>query len=262
MRREEVGRRRFLIGATCAAVAPGCARMAMAGAEDEIYADLAAILDPACHVYHIGPSWSVSVPQGETWYALNIWSARRPGSAHKLFHRDADARNPFIMSAGFDLESGCKDALILYARPKLVQDVDPRYRDDPRGFYFARLNQLRTLRIQTLSVERPAGTPSDQSSKAFMPDDFAAGLVTQWQCHNGAWLGLIGPGPNIINTQDEIDDKYPMRITSSVLLPFRREMFNGIWLFNGSHDGNWNQQAAQAWTGWGAAHYVKLPAEW
>lgn len=257
---ELIGRRELVFGAACAAVAWPAA--SLGGPAEDVYADMAALLDPACHVYHIGTDWSVTVPAGETWYALNIWQARRPGSTHRLFHRDADIRNPFVMPAGFDIEAGNRTALVLFARPKLVQDVDPRYQTDPRGLYFDRINQLRSLALHTISVERPAGTASNQYSKAFMPDDFDAGIVTQWQCHDGAWLGLIGPGSNIINTQDEIDHKYPMRLTSSVLLPFRREMFNGIWLFNGSHDGSWNQQAPQAWTGWGAAHYVKLPLGW
>ena len=260
MRRIGLGRRDFLIGGACAAAA--WPRAGFAGAEEDFYADMAALLDPACHVYLLGSDWNITVPPGETWYALNIWSACRPGSSHLLFHRDADAGRPFIMPSGFDLESAHDSALILYARPKLVQDVDKRYLTDPRGLYFERLAVLRTLALHTISVERPADTPNTTESKAFMPDDFTAGLVTQWQCHDGAWLCLIGSDSNIINTQDEIDDKYPMRLTSSVLLPFRRAVFNGIWLFNGSHGGNWDQQAPQAWTGWGAAHYVKLPSSW
>uniref|UniRef100_A0A9E7ZXW1 Uncharacterized protein n=1 Tax=Bosea sp. NBC_00436 TaxID=2969620 RepID=A0A9E7ZXW1_9HYPH len=246
--------------------------MTMSTPELRYWADRAALLDPACHVYNYGNSWSASVPVGENWYAMNIWGARVVGGSARVYHRLADANidHCFKMPASYSIDAGGATSLILYARPRLIQETDTlgpagsnRYQRDPRRLFYERLDRLKRLPLNVVEVSRPAGTLAATITETFLPNDFTRGLVTHWNCHDGAYLALMGPGSNIINTQDELDDKYPMRFTASVLLPFSRSVFDRVKLSNGSHDGTWGaQDGNQSWGGYGTAHYVKLPADW
>uniref|UniRef100_A0A9E8CTF3 Uncharacterized protein n=1 Tax=Bosea sp. NBC_00436 TaxID=2969620 RepID=A0A9E8CTF3_9HYPH len=228
-------------------------------------------MDPACHLYHIGNSWSISVPVGEMWYGMNVWGVRTPGKTAKHYHRLADARmeSVFRMHQGYTLEANDPSAFVLYARPRLVQETDTlgpvgsnRYLRDPRRLFFERLDRLRTLPLLTAEITRPAGTLNNVISDGLFDADFSRGLVTHWHCTDGSYLALASAGSNIINTNDELDDKYPVRFSSTVLLPFNRTTFDRVRLANGSHEGAYTEQGPQAWTGYGAAHYVKLPADW
>jgi hypothetical protein len=232
--------------------------------EQEYYADLAALLDPACYHYLSGASWSVTVPAGEIWYGLNIWNAKLPGGSTCLFHRDADAQSPMPMPAGMSYTSADPQAFILYARPLDVQATDARYLDDPRALYFERLAKLQAIPMLSLTVNRAAGTPFATNSQKYINNgypNFAKGIVRQWQLHDGSWMCMLGPGTNIINTQMERNDKYPIRKTGAVLFPFMTSMFCGLWLNNGS-EGDYTVNGPQTYNGYGAMHYQVLPADW
>lgn len=260
-----MNRRSFIISTAACCLVPGGA-FASADAERQYYADLAALLDPLCHVYEGNhPDWRVTVPKGEVWYVLNMWMAERPGSNAKLFHRTADVADAFQITEGFALWAGSeplnKTSYVLYARPKVVQDRDRRYEKDPKGLYFDRLSSLRSLPIETIAVSRPQGMPHETLSKAFVPDKIRSGIVRQWECHDGSWLGMVGPTGDIINTQNERSDKYPLRMTRSTLFPFLTSMFNGIWLAGGS-EGEFEKQDPQTLDGYGAMQFSQLPSDW
>lgn len=232
--------------------------------EDQYYADQAALLDPACYHYAQGSPWTVTVPATETWYTLNIWNGAAPGGSTCFFHRNADVEDAMIMPAGFSVISADPQAFILYARPLDVQANDTRYQTDPKGLYYDRLAALATIPMQTLGVNRPVGTIFATNSQKYINNgypQFAKGIVRQWQLHNGSWLCMLGPGTNIINTQMERNDKYPIRVTKSVLFPFMTSMFCGLWLNNGS-EGDYTTNPPQTYVGYGAMQYQILPSDW
>jgi hypothetical protein len=155
-------------------------------------------------------------------------------------------------------------AFILYARPLDVQATDARYLDDPRALYFERLAKLQAIPMLSLTVNRAAGTPFATNSQKYINNgypNFAKGIVRQWQLHDGSWMCMLGPGTNIINTQMERNDKYPIRKTGAVLFPFMTSMFCGLWLNNGS-EGDYTVNGPQTYNGYGAMHYQVLPADW
>lgn len=262
--------RRSFIGAATTLAAIGAASAAKAQtqaltSEQRHYADRAALLDPDCYEYFIGPTWFFQVPDGEAWYCLNMWDVNTYNNLHKLYHRDADIDDAMTLPPGSGWASGGPSGFMLVAKPSKVQSVDTRYTDDPKALYYDRLEKLRLLPQRIISVSRPTGTSTNVLTQAFMPADFTKGIIRHWQVHDGSWMALIGDGvfTRIINTQDERNDKFPIRFTSSVMLPFKRSMFNGIFLGNGSETGAFNDfTVPQALPGFGAAQYSVLPADW
>lgn len=273
--------RRFLL--TCGtAIASGASLLpsrtkaqTARAAEDMYWADQAALLDPRCYCYANGTGWGIRVPTDEVWYALNIWGAVAADSPFPMFHRKADTANAFQMTPGFDLSASGSQAFVLYARPALVQASDPRYAADPKGLYYSRLAILAGLPMQTISCHIPAGSLRPNSSgvagamfPAF-PTGSVGGIVRHVSCHNGAWVAMVGPNgaKTIINLLNEIDDGTAQRFTSTVVLPFQRSVFDGIWLEFGTMDrdkrsGDEMGGAVQTYDAFAHVAFQALPEDW
>lgn len=241
-------------------------------AEQAYWADQAALLDPRCYVYSGGTDWGIRVPDNETWYALNIWNAVAGDSLFPIYHRKADVANAFQMPPGFDLSASGTQSFVLYARPALVQ-ADPRYSADPKGLYYTRLQTLACTPMQTISCHLPAGTPRpncDGILGVCFPTGFSCGIIRHVSCHNGAWVTMVGPegdGSTIINLLDEIDDGRGHRFTSSLMLPFDRSVWNGIWLEFGTMDrdkrsGDEYAGSLQTYDGFAHLAFQVLPEGW
>jgi hypothetical protein len=240
-------------------------------AENQYWADQAALLDPRCYVYQGGTEWGIRVPDDETWYALNIWGAVAGDSPFPIYHRKADVANAFQMPPGFDLSASGSQSFVLYARPAMVQS-DSRYSTAPKELYYTRLQTLACTRMQTISCQIAAGTPRPNASGvcgACFPGGFQCGIIRHVSCHNGAWVTMVGPdgASTIINLLDEIDDGRGQRFTGSLMLPFDRSVWDGIWLEFGTLDrdkrsGDEYAAATQTYDGFAHVAFQALPEGW
>jgi hypothetical protein len=262
-------RRRFIAGSAATMTTGSVRAQAAWSSEHRYWADKAALLDPAAYEYVSGAGWSRTVPEGETWHAVNVWRVIVAGTErHRWFHRKADADAAMPLPAGHTLATDPDTyALAWYARPGLVQH-DPRYHADPRALYFDRLAQLDRLPLQALSVHRPQGTPVDDpvetKKRVEFPADFERGLIRHYSVHDGCWLCLVPETgfERVSNVLDELDDIRPLRFTSKVNMPFLRSIFPAIFLGHGSLEGTVAAPGPTTYEGWGAVHYVKLPPDW
>lgn len=252
--------------------------------EQQFYADKAALLDPACCIYHSANA-AFSITESEPVYLLNCWQATLPsvpGVAY--FHRKLDVENAVLIPPGYALGySGAPAptfAYVYYAKPSLVQASDARYTDDPKALYYDRLARLRTLPLYqqwgASSQNQTAQWIQDHgyNTSAF-PADFERGLIAQVSTHNVAWMTLQKNGANpqqILATMDELDDIRPARFTSKVLAPFNRSTFPNLFVAFGSM--TWTPSGnpldpiqpvvggVQTYPGIGSVLYYKLPADW
>lgn len=257
-----------------AAVAAGIAPAVAGRASDEVqyWRDMAALLDPDCYQYVIGTGWTRTVPAGKVWYLLNAWGLRKPGNpfqSYKWHHRDLDTREALLLPSGFTLQGDSINAhsYAYFADPSLVQAGDARYLEDPKGLYFERLARLRTLPLHMVGVHRPVGTTlaaANPERLNYFPAGHDRILLRHVDCHDGCWVilqsGNLDTITNGMNTQDELDDVRPMRLTRTVFAPILRSVHSAIRLGHASITGDMNQP--QTYDGWGSVHYNVLPSDW
>ena len=233
-----------------------------------VFADRAALLDPACQQYAVG-LFDVTVPANEVWYVFNEWYVRRPiagpYTAHPFFHRKIGIENAKLLPPGTQVLGTNADSFMWYARPALVQS-DPRYADG-ESLYYERVARLRTLPLYDIGAHRPAGSPVYiPSENAAFPSDFTKGLISHVSCHDCCWVTLNGgpiPGSSkfyIANTLDEINDIHQQRFTASVMQPFLRSQWTGLKLGHGIAGDVAGQPTS--YPAWGSLAYYKLPSDW
>src|SRR5690606_3906892 len=81
------------------------------GSSEELayWRDRAALLDPAAYWFYNdvdnGANWSFTVPEGETWYALEFWQVVMPSDNTRLFLRVADVFRPLPLPAGTTIQA-------------------------------------------------------------------------------------------------------------------------------------------------------------
>lgn len=233
----------------------------MSDAEKNYWRDQAALLDPKAYEFVTGsqiPDWSITVPQGETWYSLNLWNVVINGVT--FYHRVNDARRPLLLPSGTTLSqlSGSNASYAYLCKPSLVMN-DPRYQNDPKGLYFSRLHRLRNLALHALSVQIPSGSGLGLNVTEDFPEDFEDGLVVHVSQHDISWLGLSMLSATL-NTLNEISDDHQQRVAESVFIPFRRSIFPFIRARAASVLGQQSEFSSLAGTG--AVLYYKLPSDW
>ena len=234
-------------------------------AETAHWADKAALLDPDCYVFQEGANWSLTVPTGKTWYMINAWALRKPAAPfqnYKWHHRPLDSEQAIPMPAGFTFKAD-DFGYAYYADPSIVQAGDQRYQDDPRGLYYERLERLKTLPLEEVCAHIPAGTSINNSFLlASFPTSAERILITHIDCHDGCWIilqsGDLNNITSALNTQMELDDVRPQRVTSSVLAPIKRSVHPHIRLGTGTLPGG----TGQSYDGWGSVKFVQLPSDW
>ncbi len=260
----------MLAGLGAAALVAPAAHAAALTDEQQIYADRAALLDPECMNYIAGESWTVTVPDGETWYALNAWGVLI-NDAGPWFYRNADAQAALCLPAGTTLAAGGASAysILYYARPALVQQ-DARY-SDPVSLYWSRINRLRKLKSQIAIARIAQGSSVSQVHfpQTTLPD-FGEAIITGISVQDGCWVILLGPTnngvANTINLMDEINDTTSVRFTAAPLLPITYGGVNGFTQFALGFGDNMAPDrpctGTQTLPGTGALLYSVLPADW
>jgi len=257
-----MNRRGFL---TATAVAP--LSTATAGCDIDALTDheLAALLDPRAYVWQAGPSWSLTVPTGEVWFALNAWGITL--SAAKWYHRELCITQAVALPAGMTLSTDLEHGFLYYCRPSLVSYADPA------AVYASRIDRLHDLPMYTVAVHIPAGTPAGAPTfSVLFPADFEHGLLRHVSAHDVSWVGLAGADPTnpnvrqVVNTINEIDDHRRQRETRRVYAPFRRYQggiepgWTGVRAGIGNGSGDPNRPTDMH--GWGMAWFNKLPGDW
>jgi hypothetical protein len=235
------------------------------------WANKAALLDPRCYEYVIGDNWIRTVPAGETWFALNLWWLdSNPGAW--WFHRPLDVNRALALPAGAVLKTGGgypgRHGFAYYARPKMVFDIDARYTTDPEGLYYERLERLESLPIRHTNAHIPAGSNVGAiAGKLFDWGDTETqyGILRHVSTHDIAWTILVGNKRDgvymdAMNTLDEVSDSHTIRFAESVICPFSRSLWNGIWAKSASYAGDYSSNSSNE--GHAVVSWSKLPADW
>jgi hypothetical protein len=214
--------------------------------ENLFWRDKAAALDPAAYTYHRGSNANVTVPEGETWYAINLWWIWGSVGNSWSFFRQADTERMLMLPAGTSLKTTKAETFAYLCRPALVLD-DPRY-EDGRGLYFERLARLRELPLHTIGT----ATQGQHTQKTIpFPTDFERGLIVAVSTFDLAWTILVGPNFAAINTLNEISDRNPIRFSEKVTIPFQRSVFTAMRI-----------QGLSNYSGQSTLYYCKLPVDW
>lgn len=228
-------------------------------------ADRLALLDPDAYDYYYGSPWDLTVPAGETWYALNIWWATINGVPW-CFHRKLDAFDPYILPAGTNIKQPAENLAFAYiCRPSKVAVPC-----NPEDVLAARLAALRTMPLYLTRATVAAGQPITTGWiggalwESSYPPSFSKGMLRHTATHDGSWMALAGNGiggglTNVMNTLDENSDFHAIRFTGNVLCPFRTAVWNGLWIKAGNPQGD---PAQPSMLGSGVATFNKLPAAW
>lgn len=229
---------------------------------------LAALLDPRAYVtYHarlIAP-FNITVPDGETWYALSLWNVVEGSNVVPEFMRVANVLNPVILSPGTNLRSLAADTGFAYiCKPSLVTATDIRYRQNPLGLYLQRCARLRAdLPQYRLTVSVPANSNMGDHFSTNFPADFDYGLLLNISAQDVSWCGLEIMADGSMPIDNEVSDDHGIRWASATALPFDRATYNGIRVRAAS----WSGDPAEIGTpvslaGSGVLRYVKLPVDW
>ena len=246
--------------------ASGSKAKTLKGAIDDLYgassatvAD-AALLDPAAYVYVEGENWSVTVPDGETWYIVNAWHATINDSP-KFFHRNLASADFFEVPEGTVLKSSSgstQSGFIYFCRPALVES-DSRY-EAPGALISQRQSELKTLPIAHLGVNIPAGSAPGTKSEDSFPTDFEDGFINHVSNFDLAWIILRdATDTNGLNTFFEISDNHQNRVDGSIRTPFVRAVIHKVECRAANVSGNYSELSLE---GDGVVSYQKLPDTW
>lgn len=246
--------------ALCLAISNAGSAQSVLSDEDQIWTDRAALLDPNCYEYQYGKNWSQTVPSGETWYLLSAWHILINDSPSVFFIRTFDALNGALaLAPGTKLSASAEQAGYIYVcRPSIVA-TDAKYAD-PKRLYYKRLALLRSLPIQTIGVEIPAGSGQAATPERLFPTTFNAAFVTSVSSHDVAWSGLKATNGGGMNTADEISDDHQIRFAGPALIPFRREAFPAFYARAASVAGE--AAGFSSLKGVAMVTYVSLPNDW
>jgi len=230
-----------------------------------------ALLDPDAYEFYYSDPWNLTVPAGETWYALNIWWAT-VNDVPWVFHRKLDVFDPYILSAGTNIRQPSGNPAFLYVcRPAKVA-----VSADPEAVLTRRLAALVTMPISLVSAgaNMPAGAVSgavidgafwEGVHPATHPPSFQKGMLRHASTHDTAWTALVGGSMPVtgamacMNTLDEISDWHSNRITGNILCPFTTAMWTGIWARGANYAGDPTKVAA---AGRSVITFNKLPSDW
>lgn len=227
--------------------------------EEELYwKDRAALIDPSAYVHYQGTNINITVPAGETWYALNLWHIQ--AGTKFLFLREMNANAPLILPPGTVLRAnGSQEAFAYICKPSLVTGND-KYQL-PKKLYFSRINKLRTMALSELSAAMTAAQPQGAFNTTSFPSDFENGLITLASVHDVSWVilnhSVSGNSANLLN---EVSDDHQMREAVPIMAPFKRADFDRIKVRAASVLGQASGFSSLA--GYGVVKYYKLPADW
>ena len=233
------------------------------------YADQAALLDPRAYEFVSSHSWSRTVPEGETWYALNLWRVRWQELTLGGFLRTPDANRPLLLPSGTLLRSytgttGDPSTAFAYlCRPQAVFDIDARYTEDPKALYWARKDRLRSLPLREINGRVGGGSAWNTTVLTPFPATFDYGLAVEVSVYDAPWVGLAAvseTGSQIVcNLQPEINNNHTTRNAGVLCMPFSRARFPSIATHGGNNAGD---SSSPCVLGLGQVLYVELPGDW
>lgn len=217
----------------------------------------AASLDPDSYMLLTEKNLPVTVPKGETWYALNLWNIATT-DGETTFLRTADAADTLALSAGTTLRLGPKStfAVAYVSRPALVTNQE-RYQTAARRLYYRRLMRLGRLPQQDISARIDKYASEETKGNTPFPEDFEEGMIVLASVHDVAWVTLNPSGMNLFN---EVSDNHQNRVAEAIMVPFRRSDFTGIQVRAASVSGE--KADFSATDGVGSVRFVRLPANW
>ena len=182
---------------------------------------MAACLDPDAYTYHQGGGISLTVPTGETWYAMNLMFIHAGNSMY--YQRSLDVDLSMILPEGTHISSGNNASFAYICRPSLVTS-DPRYQN-PRDLYYERIAKLRELPLRRINVHVAANyTMQYQPSTAF-PADFEKAMVMHVSTEDLSWLALNNPSGPAVNTFWELNNEHRIRVAERLVVPFKRSLW-------------------------------------
>lgn len=220
-----------------------------------------ALLDPNAYSYYFVQGWSDVVPQGTTWYALNLWEVTINGTPD-CFHRKLHIDDALALPAGTTISNiGSKISGFAYiCKPETITPPS-----DLAAELSARIVALSTMPTALLRAEIAAGSPSGTQAGALFPANLNGIMLRHTATTNGCWTILAGnrqPAAityDCLNTLDEISDIHMMRFTGNTLCPLLRRNWNGAIVQAGNISGNISDTAQNSWT---VVQYNQLPDGW
>lgn len=227
--------------------------------------DRLALLDPDAYDFYFNDPWDLTVPQGETWYALNIWWAT-VNNTPWVFHRKLDAFDPYMLPQGTNIRQPQENIAFAYiCRPSKV--AVPM---DPESKLAARLSALRTMPLNLTRADYATGGTIAGNSVAgalwepnVFPSSFRKGMLRHCATHDGSWTILVGNVRNglvdAMNTLDEISDYHAQRFTGNIMCPFSTSVWNGIWVKSGNY---YADQTKPSLESSGVVTFNKLADDW
>lgn len=228
----------------------------VSGDELTYWQDQAALLDPAAYVSYGGATINVTVPAGETWYALALWFV--VSDTGYIFFRTPDVRAAVVLPPGTVIKGdGTQFAQAYICKPSLV--TGGASYANPRALWFSRMAQLRTLAQLDLSVQIPAGSAEGTAATTNFPGGTGKIMVQAASCEDASWLALLSTTMGGLNVASEISDDHAQRFARPILLPVDTADVTAIKLRAGSTSGNATDTSL---AGYGAIKYCQLPAGW
>jgi hypothetical protein len=230
---------------------------AAAGTNTSTYWDtMYRLLDPACYVYQIGTSMSLTVPSGRTWYMLDAWNAFVNGVG-PYFLRKPNIYQAVMLPAGTTITTTASQTGFIYYCDT-SNSAAPS--GDPQEAFFKRLNRLKTMAVAGLSAPIAAGSANATQATANFPTTFTNAMLVSVSNMEVAWTGLLVAGGNgAMNTAVEVSDRHEQRFTEQMLMPFARATFPAIEVQGANVAGD---QSSATLGGNGMVLYQPLPSDW
>lgn len=252
--------------------------IARADAELEDFALRAAMLDPACYTMagtSVG-ALDATVPPGHAWHVTNAFAVYYgnpisvaqdlyPLSRRTGFIRPLDARRALTLGPGTRIRNntGINLAYILYCDPAALWASDARYTTDPRALYYERLQALRTIPTESLTLEATGGGAIDDDLHADLPA--VRVMVTSASAYDVSWITAKCPGwISAVNLLDEINNSHAVRFADTLMHPLpacgaRIAVQKGS---NADTPGSTNPAIAYPIHGSGSLTFQRLPVGW
>lgn len=252
--------------------------IARADPETEDYAIRAAMLDPACYtmVGTAAGTLDVTVPAGRAWHVTNAFAVyygtpisvaqdAYPLSRRTGFLRPLDARRALTLGPGTRIRNntGINLAYVLYCDPAALWASDARYTTDPRGLYFERLQKLRTIPTESVTLEATGGGAIDDDIHVDLPA--VPVMITSASAYDISWITAKCPGHiSAVNLLDEINNSHAVRFADSLMHPLpacgaRIAIEKGS---NADTPGSANPAIAYPIHGSGSLTFQRLPIDW